>query len=304
MIIETLEISDWEPLMFRLIPTGGTTLAPGTVGQFVRDWFRKRTTQPVCQSGCRQKEINVQELRGGAILVGVQWVCPECLNVLIAALGAQYPNLERVLVGFSDSEPGPPDETPKGVLAFPGRMVTFENGRTERVGDFKIIHGPVTVAEMQKFCNATGYVTSAERLEPDDEDVIDTYRANASLSVLKPSIHGMQPAEFLSYRDAIAYCSWSGHRLLTESEYFVAALVDDRARSREPTRKSVLEAFASGKVAALGGIQAVITDTRVGELIVARSGPLVVKAPDWVEDDGRELVGEDDPVGSIVRVLR
>jgi hypothetical protein len=271
----------------------------------VHTWFRKRTTHAFCQTGCREKFVDVKKLPDGALLVSAESVCPDCLKVLIAGLGENFTDIERARIGFAPEETeATPEPVPVNVVAFKGRIVTFEDGRTEAVADFQILNAAVTVGEMQKFCDQTGYVTSAERRGPDELGVYDTFKQNGFLHVLEPAIHPLQEAEYLSYNDAVAFCTWSGHRLLTEGEYFVGAQFDDRVHPREPNHKDVVRAFDTGKIACFANSGGVITQTRVGDQIVVRFGPTVVKSPDWASDFNRELVGPDHPAGLIVRVLR
>jgi hypothetical protein len=158
---------------------------------------------------------------------------------------------------------------------------------------------------MQKFCDQTGYVTSAERRGPQEFGIYDTYKENVFLRVVEPVFHPVQEAHFLSYNDAIAYCTWSGHRVLTEGEFFVGALFDDAVHPTDPKHKDVVHAFHTGKVAffANGG-SGIVTQTRVGAQVVLRFGPNIVKRPGWQSHWYRRLVDADDPAGRIVRVLR
>jgi hypothetical protein len=304
MIVETLEISDWEPLMFRLVPAEGTALRAASIGRFVHTWFRNRTTNPLCQTGCREKFVDIKTQPDGTVMVSAEWVCPDCLNVLITGLGEKFPDIERGLIGFGPQEP--PETAPARVLAFKGRTVTFEDGRTEAVADFQIVNAVVTVGDMQRFCDETGYVTWAERCGPDEYGGrYDTFKDNAHINHLEPWIHRLQEARCLSYNDAIAYCSWSGHRLMTEGEYFVAAQFDDQIHSDDyPDHKAIVLALDTGKVACFANGCSILTQTRVDDQIVVRYGPNFAKHPGWEKLPQRRLIDPDDPVGEIVRVLR
>ena len=184
-------------------------------------------------------------------------------------------------------------------LRFTGRIVTYEDGRIEAVSDFEIVNRPVTVEDMRQFCEATGYVTSAER-----KGSLDTFRNNAYLRVVEPEFWGQHLADFLSHDDAAAFCAWSGYRLPTEGEFMVAALVDDAVHDdwMDDDEDVVDDWIASGRIADLA--TSIITDTRVGNRVVVRSGPHHVKQPGWEEDRERSLVEADDPAGTIVRVVK
>jgi hypothetical protein len=299
MIVEKLEVLDYEPLLLRLIPVKGAVLPAKAIERFVFNWLGKRETHPVCQSGCRFKYVDVSKMYEWTVLA-VQWLCPDCMDVLFPALAARFPKIERLKVGFSKDEPVPaalaPQAPPPMEVTFKSRLVTFEDGRTEQVEDFKIINRAVTVEEMQGFCTATGYVTSGER-----QECSDIYKDNAFLTVQEPEHRASYRANFLSYRDASAYCSWAGHRLMTEGEVFVARLIDDAVHATLPNADQIRAWWLNGTIIAAGGD--VITSTKVGELIVVRRGPTVVKRPDWKEDIDRKLVGLDEPIGIIVPVL-
>jgi hypothetical protein len=307
MIVETLEISDWEPLIFRLVPAEGMSLKAASIGRFVHTWFHNREKNPVCGTGCHNKFVDVKTQIDGTVMVSAEWVCPDCLNALLAGLGAKFPEIERALIGFLPEEPPDtlPEPAPARVLAFKGRTVTFEDGCTEAVADFQIVNAVVTIGDMQRFCDETGYVTWAEHCGPDAYGrEPGTFKKNAEINHLEPWIHPLQAARCLSYNDAFAYCSWSGHRLITEGEYFVAAQLDDQVHPYDyPGHKGRVLALDTGKVACFANTCSILTQTRVGDQIVMRYGPTFAKHPGWEKLRHRRLVGPNDPVGQIVPVI-
>ncbi|HEV8071981.1 MAG TPA: SUMF1/EgtB/PvdO family nonheme iron enzyme [Planctomycetaceae bacterium] len=296
MIVEKADTIDYEPLAFELTPTSGTALSRAEVEAFLEGWLNRRDDQPVCDFGCPYKYLGVSEGIRGRVEVAIEWLCDPCMEVLFPALEARFGNIERIYVGYEPQafvQPPPPPAT----IAFPARTVTYEDGRREEVASFTIANSDVTVAEMEKFCAATGYVTSAERRSQGD----DTFRDNAYLRVQEEGQRDIYPAWFLSYDDAAAYCAWAGYRLPTEGEFFVAALIDDEEHDARPEAQVVRQLCANGGIMSLSG--SVITDTRVDDLIVVRNGPRVVKDRFWNRGNPpRRLVSKAEPVGIIMRV--
>jgi Sulfatase-modifying factor enzyme 1 len=297
MIVEKADTIDYEPLAFELTPTPGTDLSPADVEAFLEDWLKRRDEQPDCDFGCPYKYLDVSDGIRGRVEVAIQWLCDQCMEVLFPALEARFGNIERIYVGHEPEafvQPPPPPAT----IAFPGRTVTYEDGRSEEVAPFTIANFEVTVAEMDKFCAATGYVTSAERRG----QAALTFRDNAYLDVQEADQRDIYRADFLSYDDAAAYCAWAGYRLPTEGEFLVAALMDDQEHDGWPEHKIVVELLANGGIMSLRGT--VITDTRVDDLIVVRDGPHVVKDRFWRRSLGnRRVVSKQEPEGIIMRVF-
>lgn len=94
--------------------------------------------------------------------------------------------------------------------------------------DFEIAIQPVSVAQYEAFCAATGYRTIAERGRLRGS----TYFDNSTLFELSSEDRANAPAVHLSYIDAQAFCEWTGYRLPREEEWMLAAMVAaDEAKS-------------------------------------------------------------------------
>ncbi len=94
--------------------------------------------------------------------------------------------------------------------------------------DFEIAAHPVSVAQYEVFCAATGYQTMAER----GRLMGPYYFDNSTLYELSAEDRAKAPAVHLCYMDAQAFCAWAGCRLPTEEEWLLAAMVTaDEAKS-------------------------------------------------------------------------
>lgn len=91
----------------------------------------------------------------------------------------------------------------------PGRMVFLK--------DYYIYKYEVTRRQFQRFADATGYKTVAER-----KCLKYTWRSNLRKETMD------HPVVFMAYEDAAAYCRWAGGRLPTEAQWEKAARSDDR----------------------------------------------------------------------------
>jgi hypothetical protein len=295
VIIEKLDLIDYEPLRLGLIASEGSVLAAPEIESFVRECL-KPDREGVC-GNCGKKWVDAEQTNPSTVDLHVQWLCDLCMEALFTALARQFASIERVQIGYPKSEPI--DIRPKAKsIIFKGRSVTFEDCRVEAVADFEIASRAVSVDEFKTFCAETGYVTSGERHRRWDFD--DTYDNNAFLNLAEPDERGAAPAYFLSYFDAVEYCTWSKCRLPTEGEYLIAALIDDAVHERLPEPQRIQELWKSGTVIPFGGD--VVTSTRVGDLIVSRRGPNVVKRPGWERSGERWLVEKDQPAGQIFAV--
>jgi hypothetical protein len=286
VIVEKLDLIGTEPVTFRLFRAKTTKFDIHKIEQFLQDWLARRDARPVCRFACRSKFLTLRMVSKGNVEIAIQWVCAECLNLLCAQMGEQFGNLERARILV----------VPPPKIRFEGRSVTFADGRVEKVGPFEVVNRAVSVEEMAAFCDATGYVTSGELQGSDDN-----FRMNDYLKLWPPSLQPICSAHFLSHRDAAAYCDWAGYRLPKDGEYFVGAYVDDEVHDSHPQQSVTMNAIGTGAVFLFGDY--VITDTKVGDLYVARHGTRMVKRPAWY-DERPWLVSDDQPAGTIVRVVR
>jgi len=99
--------------------------------------------------------------------------------------------------------------------------------------DFDMAATEVTRAQFQKFIDATGYVTDAERageafvVQQDGKPGLDRFAAQKGRSWRDPGFPqtGEHPVTCVSWRDAVAFCDWLGrregarYRLPTEAEW-------------------------------------------------------------------------------------
>jgi len=132
--------------------------------------------------------------------------------------------------------------------ALPAHRVTVDGFWMDRT--------PVTNAEFQRFVDATGYVTVAERkLNPKDFPGVPTDKLVPGSAVFRPTVHPVplddpltwwqytpgaswkhpdgpdstiqgrenHPVVHVAFDDAMAYAKWSGRRLPTEAEFEYAA---------------------------------------------------------------------------------
>jgi hypothetical protein len=292
MIVEKRDLVSFEPLVFDLV-SSGEAVKGDAIERAIGDWLAQRERTPVCNNDCSRKFLLVRPIDHRSVQVLVEWVCAECLTLLLHSLESEFPILERARVGLP---PEPPHPAPRGgSLRFSGRSVTLEDGHVEWVDPFEISAAPVSVQEMRTFCQEAGYQTSAERRQS-----MNVYYKNAYIDFEPKKVQEKLPADFLSYRDAGAFCNWARCRLPREGEYFVASLIDDAVHELSPEQMRAY--VASGRVFLSGN--RVITSTCVDDGIVVRSGPFIAKRPGWEAEVHlkRKLVHEDDPIGKIYTV--
>jgi hypothetical protein len=294
MQIERRETVDYEPFSLELVANEGTALVADDVEAFALQWLEKRAVgSPVCRTGCTFKYVSAAQINDGVVRLLVQWVCDECEQVLCRALGEQFRNLQRIYVGHSVQDTGDL-VLPASSIGFSERPVTHEDGRIEIVGKFEIASVAISVDELARFCRETGFVTSGERVGHHD-----TYLRNGLMDMLPAERRGVAAADFLSYSDAVAYCSWANCRLPTEGEFLAAALIDDEVHDSLPMPEEIQRLYASGRIVRFGGD--VITSNREGPKVVVIRGPNVVKRPN--DRGNRWLVDDDFPAGKLFPVL-
>ena len=119
-------------------------------------------------------------------------------------------------------------------IAAPAGMVYVPAGESEEgkeVDAFFIDKTPVTVAEFEKFVQATKFVTQAERFG--DAGVFDVKTGDWSLVKGANYLHPFgpdgpeaqpdHPVTQVSWNDATAYAKWAGKRIPSPQEWFLAA---------------------------------------------------------------------------------
>lgn len=107
--------------------------------------------------------------------------------------------------------------------------------RTVHTGGFDIAATELTNADFEKFVQATGYVTDAERRKNalvftpglrefrwlEDSTACWRYPNGVARGGIENKMD--HPVTTISYRDAIAYCEWAGVRLPTLDEWEIAS---------------------------------------------------------------------------------
>ncbi|MFB9292813.1 SUMF1/EgtB/PvdO family nonheme iron enzyme [Persicitalea jodogahamensis] len=120
-----------------------------------------------------------------------------------------------------------PEVVPEGMVFVPAG----ESEEGEEIDAFFIDKTPVTVAEFQKFVEATKFVTQAERFG--DAGVFDVKTGTWSLVKGANYLHPFgpdgpdaqpdHPVTQVSWNDATSYAEWAGKRLPDAKEWFLAA---------------------------------------------------------------------------------
>jgi sulfatase modifying factor 1 len=141
-----------------------------------------------------------------------------------------------VLTGFIASGFITPEEN--GMVRVDGTTLTTSTIETEQeltvqINSFMIDKDLVTVGEFEKFVEATGYVTEAEKFGDAGvfEDGAWTMVSKATFRYpfgpAKPRALSDHPVTQVSWNDARAYAVWKGKRLPTQWEWELAAKSGD-----------------------------------------------------------------------------
>src|SRR5690348_18109936 len=88
---------DWEPLHISLSLADNAGVSTSEVQREVHNWVAERDASGSC-ANCTTKFVDVRRLEDG-IHVFVQWLCPACVERLLAVLAARFPQIEEARVG-------------------------------------------------------------------------------------------------------------------------------------------------------------------------------------------------------------
>jgi len=281
---------DWEPLSISLHPSASVTRADlSAIEAFAHAWLQTRADRSDCP--CRLSYFAGEIVEDtNEIQLSVEWMCERCVDALLAALDKQFPGrIESAGIGTPEIEKIIPSSF---FIAIPSQVVTFEDGREEAVSDFAISNRPVSVGQFDRFVQATGYVSTAIR---DGKE--STYKDNY-LVEFAGDIHPAEvPASFISFLDAQAYCRWAGMSLPSEAEWLAAALLDDRTYS--PVEKTKHFGKFAPRLDGLNDDSLSWTKDHIGELVIMRCGPFMLKVEGWECDVAinRVLMAESECVG-------
>lgn len=274
------ELIDWEPfhicIVFREAVPGAAVRVQKIVEEAVIEGAAAR------QCWCGRKHLYVGDEPGSnRVTITIQWLCDECLDEILSRVEASFPNSVQAELGLPCVEAEPQARRMVRVAA---KAVELEGGRIEEVAAFVIAKFPVTVAEMEAFCDATEYITTAERLDPHT-----TFRTHPGSMGLPKRSWGNSSVHQVSWLDADAYCRWVGARLPSEFEWAVANSIGEQ-RYDPKTDRDLLFNHATGRAPlrrhpdALegGGVEWTGT-TEPGERAVIRSRRRTLKPLDYFD---------------------
>ncbi len=123
------------------------------------------------------------------------------------------------------------------VLATPALGQVVERASLQGLGGLAVDRTEVTIGQFQRFVEATGTVTQAERDGGGFEYVGGwqrrpgwSWRSPDGVAPVDPDL----PAVHLNHAEAAAYCRWAGGRLPTAQEWRQAAFTELRASPPDP----------------------------------------------------------------------
>lgn len=108
--------------------------------------------------------------------------------------------------------------------------ITPAHAGMQRVGSFEIDRTEVTVGEFRKFVEATGMVTAAEKAGGGQVYGAGWEQKSGwtwKTPYGEPAADD-EPAAYVTYDEAKAYCAWAGKRLPTDAEWMDAAYTERR----------------------------------------------------------------------------
>lgn len=274
MNIHRLDIVHWEPCTLHFQFTPKPKLED--FENAIKHWPINRSR--FCPCNCYQKSLTCSPSPDETtIAVNLQWVCDTCLPNLVALLENSFSGLRRVELGAVALHLKDKDDEFARIGA---KKVKFEDGAVLDVKSFTIGRSAVSALEYETFAKETGYVTFAESVGSRD-----IYNSHSGLSGPAGSSRlSNVAAQFVTLRDAEAFCSHRSYRLPTEEEWMAASILDFQELDLTPM-EVLRRQFRTANESALRGDFWDITASRSkGDLVVARRGPRDFITKGWKEE--------------------
>ena len=281
------DIIDWEPAVLSFVFNDGEALKLD-IKESIRGWFTSRSECRLhdCKCFLQFIEIDGIDRKRNKVTVLCQWICKRCVGSLYRYVDEQVSSIDHMELGINF-----PDEDLVGMetqwIYVPERTVLFEDCREELVKPFFTTKRPVSNAEFAEFCVQTGYVTTAEKEDPDLET--ETYFENALLHGLSKREKEEAYVVNVSYFDVEEYCKWRNVRLLTEKEWLSAAVIEPVLLEKEPEFQDIrrFQSLENALFFECGEWTSSI-DHETG-LVVRRSGPQYALYKGWEKSHYRQL---------------